>query len=89
MEIASVQPSVTKNFEVAITFLENLCTSSVYDSILCILAQAVVLMTCDMPGSNVSQGNILYYAMKATFCIFLPIAIYAIRSELLHMPFSR
>jgi hypothetical protein len=75
MEIASFQPSVTKNFEVAITFLENLCTSSVYNSILCVLAQTLVLMTCDMPGSNMSQGNTLCYAMIAAFSICLPVAI--------------
>jgi hypothetical protein len=75
MEIASFQPSVTKNFEVAVTFLEHLCTSSVYDSVLCVLAQALVLVTCDIPGSNMSQGNILYYAMTAAFSIFLPVAI--------------
>jgi hypothetical protein len=84
MEIASFQPSVTKNFEVVVTFLENLCTSGVYNSILCILAQAVLLLTCiqDMPVLNMSQDNMLYYGMTAAFCIFLPVAImcYTVRA---------
>ena len=77
MEVASFQPSVTKNFEVAITFLENLCTSGVYNSIFCNLAQAVLLVTCiqDMPVLNMSQYNMLYYGMTAAFCIFPPVAI--------------
>ena len=77
MEIASFQPSVTENFEVAITFLETLCTSGVYNSILCILAQAVVLVTCiqDMSVLSMSQDNMLYYGMTAAFSIFLPVAI--------------
>jgi hypothetical protein len=77
MEIALFQPSVSKNFEVAFTFLENFCTSVVYNSILCILAQAVLLVTCiqDMPVLNMSQDNMLYYGVTAAFCIFIPVSI--------------
>ena len=69
MEIALFQPSVTKNFEVAVTFLENFFIPFYT------FCRRFVTYIQNVPVWNMSFDNILYYAMTAPFCIFLLVAI--------------